>query len=147
MSILNLIPVVAKIIDHIIPDPVAAAEAKQRAFDAAQKGELAYLDADTKLALGQMEINKVEAASESLFKSGWRPAVGWVGAVSLGLVYIPKALVMTAMWAWQAYIAIDIGGAAAVMPAYPDLGLTDLLGLLGSLLGFGVLRQRDKEIR
>ena len=28
--------------------------------------------------LGQIEINKVEAASSSLFIGGWRPAVGWV---------------------------------------------------------------------
>ena len=30
------------------------------------------------LAKGQLEVNKVEAASTSLFVSGWRPAVGWV---------------------------------------------------------------------
>ena len=29
------------------------------------------------LAKGQLEVNKVEAASASLFVAGWRPAVGW----------------------------------------------------------------------
>ena len=27
--------------------------------------------------LGQLEINKAEAQSGSIFKGGWRPAVGW----------------------------------------------------------------------
>ena len=30
------------------------------------------------LARGQLEINKAEAASGSLFKGGWRPFIGWV---------------------------------------------------------------------
>ena len=29
-------------------------------------------------ALAQIAVNKVEAASPSLFTSGWRPATGWV---------------------------------------------------------------------
>ena len=30
------------------------------------------------LAKGQLEVNKVEAASKSMFVAGWRPAVGWI---------------------------------------------------------------------
>ena len=30
------------------------------------------------IAKAQIEVNKVEAASSSLWVSGWRPAVGWV---------------------------------------------------------------------
>ena len=29
------------------------------------------------LAKGQIEVNKVEAGSSSLFVSGWRPFIGW----------------------------------------------------------------------
>ena len=29
------------------------------------------------LAKGQLEVNKVEAASKSLFVAGWRPCIGW----------------------------------------------------------------------
>ncbi len=28
--------------------------------------------------MGQLEINKAEASSGSLFKGGWRPFIGWV---------------------------------------------------------------------
>ena len=30
------------------------------------------------LALAQIEVNKAEAASGSVFKGGWRPFIGWV---------------------------------------------------------------------
>ena len=30
------------------------------------------------LALAQVEVNKAEAASSSVWKGGWRPFVGWV---------------------------------------------------------------------
>ena len=37
------------------------------------------------LAKGQLEVNKIEAASKSLFVAGWRPAVGW--SCCFALVY------------------------------------------------------------
>lgn len=77
----------------------------------------------------------------NLFISGWRPAVGWVGVISLALVYWPKAVVLTALWTVQAYHAIQGG---LVIPAYPDLGLTDVLGLLASILGIGGMRTVEK---
>ena len=40
--------------------------------------------------LGQLEINKAEAQSGSIFKGGWRPAVGWVCAIALFLVDIDR---------------------------------------------------------
>ena len=64
-----LIPLLGPIFDKLvglIPDPAAAAKAKAEAMsmmiDAAQKADAA-----------QMEVNKVEAASGSLFIAGWRP--------------------------------------------------------------------------
>lgn len=103
--------------------------------------ELRSREIDQRNELGQVETNKIEAASSSMFVAGWRPAVGWVCATALGMVYIPKALVMTGIWTYQALAVIDGGG---TLPPYPDLGVTDLLGLLGALLGFGGLRTAEK---
>jgi hypothetical protein len=36
--------------------------------------------------LAQIEVNKAEAASGSLFKGGWRPAIGWICGISIVLV-------------------------------------------------------------
>jgi hypothetical protein len=33
--------------------------------------------------LAQIEVNKAEAASGSLFKGGWRPFIGWVCGIAL----------------------------------------------------------------
>jgi len=46
------------------------------------------MEIELQASQGQMEINKVEAASSSLFVAGWRPAVGWIGAAGLGYAAI-----------------------------------------------------------
>ena len=71
-----LLPAVVSVIDKVLPDPQQAAEAKLRALELGQRGDLAQLDAEVRLALGQMEINKAEAQTD-LFRGGWRPATGW----------------------------------------------------------------------
>lgn len=134
MNLLALIPLVGKIIEKVIPDPVAAAAAKQAAFDAAMKGELAYLDADVKLALGQMEINKIEAASPGAFKGGWRPFAAWACVIS-GVVYpIVRALLP---WALQVF------GVQGV-PALPPLDTTEAMTMLFGLLGLGGMRMTER---
>ncbi len=124
-----------KLIDHFFPNAAEADAAKLKLLELQQKGELSAMT-------GQLEINKVEAASSSLFVAGWRPFVGWMCGVSLGLVYIPKALFLSCFWAYQAYATIHAGG--QVLPPFPDLGVTDLLGLLGAMLGMGGMRSFEK---
>ncbi len=94
----------------------------------------------------QNDTNKIEAASPSFWVSGWRPAVGWVCASALAAVYIPKAMVLTIIWAYQAYVILNAwkGVGPVALPAYPDLGVTDLIGLLMSMLGIGGLRTMEK---
>lgn len=95
------------------------------------------------LMQGQIATNTAEASHASVFVAGWRPYVGWVAGTALGMVYIPKALVLTGIWAYQAVVIVSAwkgSGPPPALPGYPDLGVTDLLGLLGSLLGFGVMR-------
>ena len=134
MNILSFIPVIGKIIDKIIPDPVAAAAAKQAAFDSAMKGELAYLDADLKLALGQMEINKIEAAQPGIFKGGWRPFAAWACVFS-GVVY---PIVRTLLpWVLQVF-------GVAEVPPLPPLDGTEAMTMLFGLLGLGGMRMTER---
>lgn len=130
-----------KVVDRVWVDPAQRDAAKQKIAELHTSGELARLAADTQVRLGQIEINKIEAASPRFWNSGWRPAVGWVGVISLALVYWPKALLLATVWAVQAYHAIQAG---TVLPVYPDLGLMDIIGLLGTLLGVGGLRTAEK---
>jgi hypothetical protein len=117
--------------------------------------KLAQIDADLQthladngiaLELAQLKVNEEEAKSADRFIAGWRPAVGWVCVASLALVYWPKALMLAALWCYQAIAMIHAAPAAAavVLPAYPDLGLTDVLGLLGAMLGLGGMRTMEK---
>jgi len=73
------------VVERIWPDANKRAEEMRKLEELKQRGDLAYLDAHVKLLVGQLEINKVEAASKSLFVAGWRPFIGWV--CGLGLAY------------------------------------------------------------
>ena len=133
MAIGAFLPLIGKVMDLVFPDPAKAAEAKLRAAELAQKGELAVLDADLKLALAQVEVNKVEAADPSLFKSGWRPAVGWVCVVGLGYTFLLRPLLP-----WL----ITVTGLQ--VPTLPPIDTGELFILLGGLLGLGGFRTVEK---
>jgi len=127
-----LIPILGSLLEKILPDPQAQVDAKIKLLDLAQKGELAVLDAETKLALGQMEINKAEAQTD-LFRGGWRPATGWV-CVS-GLVY--QFLVQPIL----PWVVTIMGGSVPPLPAIDN---DTLMVLLTGMLGLGGLRTFEK---
>ena len=108
------------VVNKIFPD---AENKEQRAQ------ELARLigDRDAERDKGQMEVNKVEAASTSLFVAGWRPAVGWVCTVTLAYVWILRDL---------------IGLAFSVHLPVIEMGL--MLELLFGLLGLSGMRSWEK---
>lgn len=134
------------IIERIWPDPTAQAEAQLKLAELEQKGDLAELNAYVRQLEGQLKINLEEAKNPNLFVSGWRPAVGWTACVALFVTYVPKALIVTFVWTYQ--VIAMIKGAPDIstleLPEFPDLGVTDLLGLLGSMLGIGIMRSVDK---
>ena len=70
-----LIGPVTGLLDKFIPD------ADQKAKLAHEIATMSEKHAQEAL-LAQLEINKAEAASGSIFKGGWRPAVGWVCAIA-----------------------------------------------------------------
>lgn len=135
------------VIERIWPDANKRAEELRKLEELRQKGDLAELQAHVQLLLAQIEVNKIEAASDSLFKSGWRPGIGWVCAATLALSYMPKAVVLTAMWSLQCYAMYKAGTLITVsaLPVFPDLGVTDIIGLLGSILGIAGMRSFDKS--
>jgi hypothetical protein len=111
-------------------------------------GAIALKKLDNELLLGQVNTNIEEAKHKSIFVAGWRPAAGWVCAIALGLGYIPKFLVLTTVWTYQCFLIMNTWngtGAAPVLPLFPDLGLTDLIGLLGALLGLAGMRSFERK--
>jgi hypothetical protein len=132
-----LISLLPGILDKILPDPGAASAAKLQLMELAQKGELAALDAEMRLALGQLEVNKAEAASGSLFTGGWRPAVGWICAAGLAYEFLFAPLLP--------WLLLALAGKQ--LPPLPDLPMETLMTLLLGMLGLGGLRTVEKVKR
>lgn len=128
-----LIPAITSILDKLIPDPAQAAEAKLRALELVQRGDLAELDAELKLALGQLEVNKVEAASTDLFRGGWRPAAGWMCVAGLAYQFLAQPLLpwLVALTGHQ-------------VPTLPPIDGEALMALLLGMLGLGGLRTIER---
>lgn len=121
-----------KLIDRLIPDPAAAAQAKLDLLKMQQTGELAKLTSDTDLMKAQAAVDQVEAGSSNMFISGWRPMVGWFCAAGVGLQFVIGPVVT-----WGA----DIAGYDATLPTM-DTG--SLMALLTGMLGIGVMRTYEK---
>lgn len=128
----TLIPILGSLLDKLFPDPQAAAAAKLQVMQMAQTGELAQLTADTSLALGQVEINKVEAASPSLFVSGWRPFVGWICGFAFAFKFVLGPLVA---------MLLTAAGHPVVLPV---MDFTEMSTILLGMLGLGALRTVEK---
>lgn len=99
--------------------------------------ELRKIDAG--LLQGQMEVNKVEAASSSLFVAGWRPAIGWIGAVALGYQFLLYPLLV---WIWTLLQARDLVPGSLQPP--PMLDTEALWVVLSGMLGIAGLRSVEK---
>lgn len=77
----------------------------------------------------QTEVNKAEASSGSLFVAGWRPAIGWVGAIALFYQFIAYPLML--WYPWQT-------------PPPAPMDYTMLYTLITGMLGIAGLRSYDK---
>jgi hypothetical protein len=134
-------------IEKIWPDPTKRSEELRKLEELRQDGDIQRLNAHVKLMLAQANINLEDARRGGVFQAGWRPAIGWVGAVSLALMYIPKAIMMTVIWSWQCIVIMqqNTNIYQIQLPSFPDLGVSDIIGLLMSMLGVAAMRSYDKK--
>lgn len=121
MAFATFLPIIGDIIDRIIPDKNAAAQAKLELEKQAMAGDL-------QVQLAQLDINKTEAANTSIFVAGWRPFVGWACGSALAYTYILQPFLVLALAALGKKVDL------------PTLSLSDLLPVLFALLGLGTMR-------
>jgi hypothetical protein len=114
------------ILDKVIPD----ADARRRAQEAWQIKVLEIAAAESQQ---QSQVNLEEAKHSSVFVSGWRPAVGWICALSFAWVCVGQPL-----FSWV-YVLIT-KQPAPVIALPTELLMTTLLGMLG----LGTLRTLEK---
>ena len=86
------------------------------------------------LAKGQLEINKAEAASSSVFKGGWRPFIGWTCGAAFAYHFVLQPFLLYAV----AMFGLDI-------PALPEFDMSSLMTVLMGMLGLGGLRTFEKQ--
>ena len=120
-----LIEPVSHLLDKFIPD------ADEKARLAHEIATLAERQAH-EIAKAQIEVNKTEAGSSSLFVSGWRPAVGWVCVSGLGFNFLVVPL-------GNFYLSIT-----NQQILIPTLDLSQMMPVLLGMLGLGAYRTFEK---
>ena len=113
-----------KLVDRI-PDPAA----RERASLEMQADLLKYAAEQSQ---AQMEVNKVEAAHQSIFVAGWRPFVGWMGGVSLGYAFLLQPIL-----SWLLAIC-------GVSTPLPEPNTDAMMALVTAMLGVTAARSFDK---
>ena len=82
--------------------------------------------------LAQVEVNKVEAASQNMFVAGWRPFVGWTCGVALLYHFLLLPLLH--------FILRATGNEVEL----PEFDFSHLSTILMGMLGLGSLRTYEK---
>lgn len=113
--------IIKPILDKWIPDAKDRLEAEQALFNASQA-----------VTMAQIEVNKIEAGSQSIFVAGWRPAIGWVcgGAYAYHFVLQP----------FMVFILQAFGNSVLL----PHLDIGELSMVLFGMLGLGAMRSFEK---
>ena len=114
-----------KAIGNIVDEVFTSEDERNQAKISIQKIE-------ARLKEKQMDINAVEAGHRSIFIAGWRPALGWISALSVGYVYLFQPFIV---------MGLKIAGSDIELPS---LDLSQLMPLILGMLGLGGLRTFEK---
>ena len=125
IPILSILEIGAKLLDKVIPDKDAREKAQAELIKASQ-------DQDFQLSLAQIRVNEEEAKSDSLFKSGWRPSIGWTCSIAFILHFVAFPVIN--------FIIVSLGYKEVVI----SFDMATLMTVLGGLLGIGGLRTYEK---
>ena len=125
IPVLSILEIGAKLLDKVIPDKDAREKAQAELLKAANSQ-------DFQLSLAQIRVNEEEAKSENIFKSGWRPAIGWICVFGLAYNFVIYNILLWFINIYQLNVT-------------PPALLSDILmELVFALLGLGSLRTFEK---
>lgn len=129
---LSLVPAISDLLDRIIPDPNARANAKLELMREENALALQQMQMALQADQSQTQINAVEAQNPNLFVSGWRPFIGWVCGVAFAYHFVLQPLL--------AFIIVNNGGKVTL----PAFDMEALSTVLMGMLGLGGLRTIEK---
>lgn len=95
---------------------------------------------ETSVVTKQLEVNQAEAMHSSIFVAGWRPAIGWVGALAMFYQFLLYPLLT---WLWSYGQAT--GGLSTQISAPPTLPADALWVIISGILGIAGMRSFDKN--
>ena len=116
--IASLVPVASKLLGKFIEDKDTKNKLAHEISTMAEKHA-------QQLALAQIKVNEAEARG-NWFQSSWRPLIGWICGISLGINYM------------IAPIALGFGF------EIPQADMSVMMPLLLGMLGIGGMRSFDK---
>lgn len=127
---------VGAIIDSVgkVAGDLITTEKERRQLDLEEK----KIDQATDLA--QIEVNKVEAASSSVFVAGWRPAIGWIGAAAMTYQFLLYPMLL---WVWT-YLQ-GTGWVPKELTPPPVIDADQLWVILSGILGIAGMRSFEKS--
>lgn len=126
-----LAPAIKPLLD-LIPNPAQKEKARQEFEQALMQQELELTKLMAKSDSDQVEVNKVEAASSSLFVSGWRPFLGWVCGVAFAYHYVLQPVVV--------FFLATFGKSVEL----PKIEFMEMSNVVMGMLGLGALRSWEK---
>jgi len=104
---------------------------KDKAADLAYKVSILASEQAHAQVMGQIEVNKAEAASGSLFVAGWRPAAGWCCVSGMAINFLVIPIFGPAL---EAYTQVSM----------EPLDLSVMMPVLVGMLGLTAARSLDK---
>ena len=137
--IASLLPILGTVIEKVIPNKAEQERAKSEIALKLAEQELEFAKLLSANDQGQIEINKEEAKSNSLFVSGWRPFVGWVCSLGVAWAFLLKPIADWSIALLSRFYPTLVGFTTPVT----ETG--ELLSLLLGLLGMGGFRMMEKK--
>lgn len=128
----SLLKIGSTVLDRIIPDVAAREKAKAEFQLQVLQQETELVKTFAQLDQSQIEVNKAEAQSSSLFVSGWRPFIGWVCGSAFAWVYIGQPVLVFFLTA------------AGHPVTLPHIEFGEMSSVLLGMLGLGGMRSYEK---
>jgi hypothetical protein len=90
----NVVKTVGDVLDNLFTSDEERLEKQLEIMKAEREFDLQMSKLVSEQNIAQTEVNKEEAKSSSLFIAGWRPAIGWIGALALLYQFILYPLLL-----------------------------------------------------
>lgn len=121
-----LIGPITELLSKVIPDK---SERERLAYEISTLAERQAHDQ----VMSQIEVNKTEAAHNSLYVAGWRPFIGWSCGIAMAFNFVGLPVIETVSVLYGTPLVLD------------PLDLEVMMPVLLGMLGLGGMRSYEKR--